>query len=183
MRGIQFTCALSLVAVFFASGIQADSWLMPKKTKYYSTNKRYYIEITPKKLVSQLKYFEDKVNNKDNAGAVEGLKENYAQAEFYVRNSRGSYLRKAKFALVNEVGPVNAIVSNDGLYIITFDNWHSVGYGDDVVVIYRSDGKLIRKLGLNDILTDGDIQTLPPALVQFGGAAIITLTIRMVFWF
>jgi hypothetical protein len=41
------------------------------------------------------------------------------------------------------VAPVSALVSEDGAYLITFDNWHSMGYGDDVVVLYRTDGTLI----------------------------------------
>src|SRR5882762_8180901 len=134
--------------------VHGDEWRLPKKEKYYSPNKKYYLEVTPKKLESQLKYFEDKVDNKENAGAFPRLKDNRAKGAFYVRASDGSYSRKAKFPLVNEVSPVEAVVSNDGKYFVTFDNWHSVGYGDDVVVIYRSDGSVKRKFGLEELLTE-----------------------------
>jgi hypothetical protein len=138
-----------------------DSWLLPKKEKYYSPNKKYCFEVTPKKLESQLKYFEDKVDGRDNAGAMKGVKENRAKGAFYIRRADGGYSKKWEFPLVNEVSPVNAIISDSGNYVVTFDNWHSVGYGDDVVVIYRSNGALIRKLGLKDLLTEGDIEMLP----------------------
>jgi hypothetical protein len=148
-----------LLALLFVSPVNADSWALPKKEKYYSPNKKFYFEVTPKKLESQLKYFEDKVDGNENAGALEKTKENRARGAFYERRSDGGYSRKSKFFLSNEVSPVSAIVSNDGAYIVTFDNWHSVGYGDDVVVIYRSDGTMIKKFALEDLLTEGDIET------------------------
>lgn len=147
------------VTAIATSIVNADSWLLPKKTKYFAPNKKYYLEVTPKKLESQLKYFEDKVDNKDNAGSVKGVQDNRAKGAFYVRDSNGGYSRKNMFPLVNEVAPVSALVSNNGDYMVTFDNWHSVGYGDDVVVIYRSDGTLVKKFGLEDVLTAGDIDT------------------------
>lgn len=156
---------LSIAATFLVSGAfvyaYADSWLLPKKEKYYSANKKYYLEVTPKKLESQLKYFEDKVERRKNAGALKQVKDNRAKGAFYARGADGGYSKKRAFPLVNEVSPVSAIVSNNGDYFVTFDNWHGVGYGDDVVVIYSSVGVLIKKFGLEDLLTEGDIETLP----------------------
>ena len=148
-----------LLTLVFVSPVNADTWGLPKKEKYYSPNKKFYFEVMPKKLESQLKYFEDKVDGKENAGALEKAKENRPRGAFYARRSDGGYSRKSKFFLSNEVSPVSAIVSNDGAYIVTFDNWHSVGYGDDVVVIYRSGGTMIKKFALEDLLTEGDIET------------------------
>ena len=141
--------------------VNADSWALPKKAKYYSPNKKYYLEVTPKKLDSQLKYFEDKVEGRENAGILKGVKDNRAKGAFYARRADGGYSKKWEFPLLNEVSPVSALVSSSGDYVVTFDNWHSVGYGDDVVVIYRSNGVLIKKFGLEDLLTEGDIETLP----------------------
>ena len=149
----------------------ADSWDLPKKTKYYSPNKRYYLEVTPKKLSSQLEYFEDKVAGRENAGPRKGVKENRAKGAISARRADGGYSKKSEFPLVNEVSPVSALVSDGGDYVVTFDNWHSAGYGDDVVVIYRSDGSLVNKLGLSDLLTEGDIETLPRSVssIWWGG--------------
>ena len=141
--------------------VNADSWGLPKKRKYHSPNKKHYLEVVPKKLNSQLDYFEDKVEGRHDAGAVKGTKNNRARAAFYSLRADGSYSRKSEFLLVNEVSPVSAIVANGGRYAVTFDNWHGVGYGDDVVVIYRADGSLVKKFGLADLLTEGDLQTLP----------------------
>jgi TonB family protein len=155
----------------FVSIVNADSWALPEKEKYYSLDKRFYLEVTPKKLENQLKYFEDKVKGKENAGAIKGMKDNRAKGSFYVRRADGRYSKKWEYPLVNEVSPVSAIVSNKGDYVVTFDNWHGVGYGDDVVVIYRSNGAQIKKFGLEDLLTEGDIETLPRSVssIWWGG--------------
>ena len=55
--------ALILIGIgAFVSLVNADEWALPKKERYYSANKTFYLEITPKKLESQLKYFKDKVD-------------------------------------------------------------------------------------------------------------------------
>lgn len=164
MTGRLFTffvgCALSLVFPVLANG---DQWSLPEPRKYFSPNKTYCLEVIPKKLESQLKYFEDKVNNRENPGAAKGH-ESGPKGILYRANKGGSYRRIRSFPLVNEVSPVDAIVSNTGNYFVTFDNWHSAGYGADAVVIYRSDGSLVRRLALEDFLTENDIDTLPTTI-------------------
>lgn len=160
-----------LLMVTLPCSVEADSWRLPEKQKYDSPNKRYYLEVTPKKLESQLSYFQDKVVGKERASALKEAKNNHAKGQFCVRSTFGGCSLKWNFPLVNEVAPVSAIVSNNGDYFVTFDNWHGVGYGNDVVVIYKSDGSLIKKFGLNDILTDGDIEVLPHSVssIWWGG--------------
>ena len=160
-RKIIFPIAFILFAIGPFVSVQGDSWQLPKKKKYYSPNKKYYLEVTPKKLESQLKYFEDKVEGRENAGAQKELKNNRAKGAFYARRAGVGYSKKSQFPLLNEVSPVSALVSNNGAYFVTFDNWHRVGYGDNVVVIYRSNGDLIKKFGLDELLTKSDIETLP----------------------
>jgi hypothetical protein len=157
---------LVLSVVLFSAAIEggkntvlADSWYLPKQTKYCSPNKKFCLEVTPKTLESQLKYFQDKVDRNPNAGADNSAPKNFCKGKFLVRNGLGVYQAKTTFPLVNEVAPVEAIVSDDGNFFVTFDNWHAVGYGEDVVAIYRSDGKLVRKLALEDIFTANDIET------------------------
>jgi TonB family protein len=167
-----FLIAVTLITInSFAFAVTADTWLLPKKEKYYSPNKKYYLEVTPKKLESQLKYFEDKVKGRENAGALKGVSDNRAKGAFYARRGDGGYSKKWEFPLVNEVSPVSAVVSGDGGYVVTFDDWHSAGYGDSVVVIYRSNGDLVKRFGLADLLTEGDIETLPHSVssIWWGG--------------
>ena len=161
---------LLLLVVFAGTSVLADSWALPSKREYYSSDRKYRLDVIPKKLESQLKYFEDKGERKPDAGAVKGLKDNRAKAIFFVRESIG-YTKKAEFPLVNEVSPVSALVSEEGNYLVTFDNWHAVGYGDDVVVIYRSDGTLIKKFSLEDLFTKADIDSFSHSVssIWWGG--------------
>src|SRR5215211_8324642 len=169
-RSVFFVALTLLLTAAFAS-VHADSWALPKKEKYFAPNKKYYLEVTPKKLKSQLEYFGDQVQGTSNAGALKRATENRAKGAFYARRADGGYSKKWEFPLLNEVSPVSAIVSNIGDFVVVFDNWHSVGYGDNVVVIYRSDGTLVKKFGLEDLLTEGDIETLPRSVssIQWGG--------------
>lgn len=137
--------------------IKADTWLLPKTEKYCSENKKYCLKVEPKKLESQLSYFQDKVDDKENAGADKNNVENYCKGTFLLKNKK-----VWKIQLDNDVSPVSALVSNNGDYVITFDNWHGVGYGDNVVTIYSGlTGKLVKKLALSDFLTESDIYNLP----------------------
>jgi TonB family protein len=170
-RRVFISLALVVFAVSFVLDVRADSWALPEKRKYYSPDRKYYFEVKPKKLESQLQYFSDKVDGKENAGAAKEVKENYAKGAFYARRADGGYERRWKIALVNEVAPVDALVSGSGQYVVTFDNWHSVGYGDNVVVIYDAQGALVKKFGLEDLLTEGDIETFTRSAssIHWGG--------------
>jgi hypothetical protein len=43
------------------------------------------------------------------------------------------------------------MVSNDGKYLVTFDNWYSIGYGVDVMAYYNRKGELIKRYMLDHI--------------------------------
>lgn len=82
MTNHRITILMSLIFISigaFVSVVNADSWMPPKQEKYYSPSKMFYLEVTPKKLESQLKYFDDKVKRKENAGASNGIKDNRAK--------------------------------------------------------------------------------------------------------
>jgi TonB family protein len=147
------------VALIAALRVRADSWSLPERETFHSADGRWRLVVTPKKLKGQLEYFADKVAGNPDAGAAEGVRANEARGELFRKASGGTWLRVARWRLVNEVAPVSALVANDGT-VVTFDNWHSMGYGDDIVVIYRADGTLVRKLGLADILDEEDISQL-----------------------
>lgn len=153
------------------SVVNADSWTIPKQEKYYSPNKMFYLEVTPKKFESQSKRFKDRVEGKEGAGDIKEANDNGAKGSFYVRGADGGYSKKWEYPLVNKVSPVSAAVSNKGEYVVTFDNWFRMGYGNDVVVIYRSNGALIKKFGLEDLLTKRDIEALPHSVssIWWGG--------------
>jgi hypothetical protein len=153
--------AVFLVALFAisAANSSADSWALPTKQRYCSANGKHCVEVDPKPIESQFRYFDDHVKKADNPGAGTG-KPGSAIATTLVRNRR-EYTRGRSFPLLNEVAPVNALVSGDGRYIVTFDNWHAVGWGDNVIVIYRADGSVIKKYSLVDLLSQKKVDRLP----------------------
>jgi hypothetical protein len=136
-----------------ASICVADSWKLPARETFYSKNRRFAVAIVPKQLAGQLEYFENKVQGRLDAGSAEGGPNNWPRAFLYSVDPNDQLDFVTELKLVNEVAPVTALVSDDGRYLATFDNWHSRGYGDDTIVIYRTDGSLIRSLSLEDVLT------------------------------
>lgn len=128
----------------------ADSWSLPKRETFDSANGRWRLVVIPKQLESQLAYFVGEVH-----GSAADAPDNYARGELY-RKEAGAWQLVQRWRLVNKVAPVSALVANDGT-VVTFDNWHMLGHGDDVVVIYRHDGTLVRKLALSDLFHEEDI--------------------------
>lgn len=145
-----------ILALISTARLGADSWSLPDVETFHSADGRWRLVVTPRKLRGQLEYFRDKVAGNHDAGAAATVSANEPRGELFRKTRGGTWQRIARWSLVNEVAPVTALVANDGT-VVTFDNWHSTGHGDDVVVIYRSDGTLIRKFGLADILEEEDI--------------------------
>ena len=149
----------------------ADMRSSPTRKTYYSKNRRFAVTIVPKQLTSQLEYFEDKVQGQSDAGAAVGVPNNWPRAFVYSFHQNDQLNLVAEFKLINEVASVTALVSDDGQYLATFDNWVLRGDGDDAIVIYRTDGSLIRSLSLENVLTANDIVALPRSVssIRWGG--------------
>lgn len=137
----------------------ADSWLPAKVETYSSANGDWRFTVYPRELTSPLDYFQDKVDDKSNAGGVPGDTQRSAIGHME-RRREGRWQTVWKMPLENEVSPVEALVSNDG-DVATLDNWHSMGWGDDVVVIYSAEGDQLGKFGLDGFLPKGYIDALP----------------------
>lgn len=155
---------LLLAAAASAPPALADSWALPSKETYRSPNGRYQLRVTPTKFESQLAYFEDKVDGRPDAGARKGARDNACRATLSRKGRDGLWIRVWSVPLANEVSPVDALVSDDGRYVVTFDNWHSVGYGDDVVVIYDAKGQATHRFGLEDLLPQSYLERIPTSV-------------------
>lgn len=148
-----------IVASFTPVPSCADSWALPTITTYTSCAGQTRITIIPRNLESQLSYFDDKVGEVDPAGQKKGGSP-FAMARLErLLNKRWQLVWESRIA--NEVAPVQAIVRDDGSYTVTFDDWHSVGYGPNVVVIYGPGGRRIRALALSDVVPPDYIKALP----------------------
>ncbi len=159
IRTVGLLALATILVSFTPTPSCADSWTLPKTTTYKSCAAQARVTITPRDLDSQLAYFEDKVRKIDPAGQRnDGAQVARARLERLV-NKRWQVVWEREIA--NNVAPVSAIVRDDGKYAITFDDWHGLGYGSNVVVIYGTSGNLVRALALSDILPSDYIKALP----------------------
>ena len=63
--------------------------------------------------------------------------------------------------LVNTTAPVDTLVTDDGKYVVTLDNWGWMGRGDDVVVVYDERGDRLHQFGMDRLLPPLLIRHLP----------------------
>lgn len=156
------------VVIFLALGMICpvswpDSWIMPQKQTYCSSDKKFCFEVVPRKIASQLKYFEEKVKEGE-TGQARPLPENQrCKGTLFKQEQSGKHKTVWSIPLSNDVAPVEALVSNDGKYVVTLDNWHAMGYGSDVVVIIGPEGKLVKSFSLKDMLHE-DAENVPTSV-------------------
>jgi hypothetical protein len=161
--------ALSCVAVSI-SGTLADRWGPPSDRTYLSQGQHFRFSVHPRVLSSAADYWHDYDRGPHKRGQLAG-KQDVCIGQLEKRAADGSYVSVWKRELVNDVSPVTALVTTDGSNVVTFDNWHSMGYGADVVVIYGPDGQLIASFGLDHFLSMKEIAVLPRSVssIQWGG--------------
>lgn len=152
----------------------ADSWMPPTTTVTTSADGQWRMTVVPRGISSQLDYFQDKVKDKPNAGAPAREKRTSASARMEHR-VKGKWNMVWEASLVNEVSPVDVLVAPGGA-AASLDNWHSMGYGDDVVVIYNATGHPVRAFGLKEFLPEEFIQALPRSVssMDWRGEAKLT---------
>ncbi len=151
---------LGLCAMFCTRFATADSWPLPHTTDYISTDGSTKAIIVPRVLSSQLEYFEDKGSGKSPAGQRIASSIDQPFARVSQRKANGQWSTIWQQPLINDVAPVDALVASREKYLITFDNWHHRGYGEDAIVIYDARGRVVRKYRLIDFLPLSYIETL-----------------------
>jgi hypothetical protein len=138
--------------------VQADSWAMPEQTVYQSPNKGCRVTVTPREIGSQLRYFERKIAETEGKAQPQP---GFAQAKAECKDQKGRWQKVWSGLISNEVAPVEVLVSNGARRVVTFDNWHQVGYGDNVVVIYNETGQLLGRYALEELVPAEYIEALP----------------------
>ena len=93
----------------------ADSWMPPGPRETYSANSNFVARVTPssKSVPAKIEVF-----------AIGGAK-------------RSKYW---ECDLVNKIAPIEIRLTEDGRYVIAFDNWGGAGYGPNVLGFYGSNG-------------------------------------------
>ncbi len=143
----------------------ADSWALPSTTEHLSENQQYKLTVVPR----DLKRFSDYLNEHFDASKPVSKEQRDAIApppmatlQKLTPSQEPEIIWEAR--LVNDVSPVSVLVPNNGKYVVTFDNWHSVGRGDNVIVIYGAEGKLIRNFALTDLISKRHFRQLPKSV-------------------
>ena len=148
-----------LLVVAIAPAAHADSWLPPETRSYVSPDGTWRLTVQPRGVTSPLAYFRDKVAERPNAGGFEGDTQVSAIGSMEHLQD-GQWLVVWRLPLSNEISPVDALASNTG-QAVTFDNWHSLGYGTNAVAIYDARGELVRAVALADFLPEAYVRALP----------------------
>lgn len=56
---------------------------------------------------------------------------------------------------------MSALISDKDGSFVTFDNWHSMGWGDDAIVIYDGNGRLRKAFALTALMSKEEFDRLP----------------------
>jgi len=122
---LSFTTAI-IIAVVLQINSFADSWGKPQEFDFFSQSGNVVAHIIPRKKDSRTSL------------AVYALQE-------------GKRMRLWSMELCNL--PIAGYVSDDGKHVITFDNWGTAGYGDDIAVIYNKSG-LLKKYSFEELFQE-----------------------------
>ena len=137
--------ALALVLCLMAGAVGADSWLPQETTAYASPTGLRVVRVILGTDEGAVFGF---------AGAPRGQP---AKAIVYRLASSGDYAKHKEFTLLNPIAPVFAAITDSG-ELITLDNWHNMGIGKSVVVVYSPSGSVVRSLGLPDIYSPTELK-------------------------
>ena len=133
--------SLTLVALIFP--LYGDDWPGPQIRERFSLSREFMVRVIPGSSWG------------DTVGFKGLPKGPYAKAELYRQDQTRSYRFLKQIMLLNPVAPVDFLVTDSG-HLVTFDNWHNVGYGK-VAVLYASDGSVLQAYALNDLFTAAEI--------------------------
>lgn len=157
IRTLKWTALLSVVLV--ASPAFADQWLPASTKQYVSADGAWRLTVEPRPITSPLDYFQDEVDGKDRPGGVPGRSQASALGTME-RRVDGVWQQVWQKPLRNDVAPVDAIALPGGA-AMTLDNWHSMGFGPNAVVLYNEQGTAVAAYALTDFLPKSYVQALP----------------------
>ncbi|KGQ19298.1 hypothetical protein LF41_2946 [Lysobacter dokdonensis DS-58] len=148
-----------LVGALVAGMAFADSWAPARTTQYVSADGDWRLTVEPRDIAGPLEYFQDAAAGKDTPGGVPGSKQTSAVGT--MEHRVGTTWQKVwREKLRNDVAPVEAIALPGGV-AMTLDNWHSMGFGKDVVVLYDAKGAVTASYALDDFLPKDYVRALP----------------------
>jgi len=123
----------TVIAFLLISSSRADSWLAASLKVIASPDGSALLRITP---------------------GQSGEKESHATAVVLKYDAAsGGYQKVTEFPLRNPVAPHEAVITNGARFIVTFDDWAEIGRTENVVVVYRGTGEVVKSWSLADIFS------------------------------
>lgn len=140
------TLLLLLGLLLLASPAAADSWLPPTETETSSPDGGYVLVVTPR-----VRSFFEGLRTIGGMGGDQPSRGTLYRREGTKRTLVWQAL------LTNPWAPVEVLVADGGQHVVTLDNWHSMGYGDNVVAIHGPDGGLVAKRSLAELIGEENL--------------------------
>ena len=156
-----------LIVAFLAVAtpvVHADTWAPPSEEVYTSADGDTRVVVTPREIASRLDYFRDDTEGVERPGQKPGSDRTQARARLERRATGDTWVTAWDVPLANDVAPVNAVVGDGGRFLVTFDHWHAMGFGDDVVVVYDGAGREVRRWSLDAIVGRDVAATMPRSI-------------------
>ncbi|SDY88896.1 hypothetical protein [Hymenobacter psychrophilus] len=140
---------LFLLGLLSAQVATADSWELPKTTRYHSPDSSWFVEVVPLHIPAKYyAYHGTKPRRRHKFTAADTVIIPCHATMFRLQGS--DTIKVWEKQLINRIAPVSALVSTNGRYLVTVDNWSSMGYGVDVLAVYDVQGNLLKRYALED---------------------------------
>lgn len=136
--------SLLVGASLLAAIAYADTWAAPSEKDVFSPSGQFRVHMTPGK---------GKVGTTGNESTP---KPEWATATLYSEHGAGNSKKLLTFSLMNPVAPLDMLLTDQGR-LLTLDNHAEVGYGK-VVVLYDTNGSVLRAYSLDGLFTVGERQ-------------------------
>ncbi len=143
MRTCIFLSVVALSHITAATGL-ADSWGPIKKTEFYSANRKHLLKISPHANWSK--------------------KPGHCRATLYTVEDAECTEVWSRF-LINNQAPVRVFVSDSGDYVLTMDEWGSLG--ELPVVIYGWRGGLVRVHSTDSLGLENDVRHITMSVSSY----------------
>ena len=130
-----------VLMVVFAAQTFADKWDSPSVQIISSPDGNALLRITP--------------GNQDSS-------ESRSTATIFLHDAgSASYRKITEFSLRNPLAPIDAEITNDAQYVVTFDDWGRYGQTENTMVIYRGNGEFLKSWRLEDIYSREEARNFP----------------------
>lgn len=79
---------------------------------------------------------------------------------FLYDQHRKSYHLERSFTLQNSFYPKKVLIANHGAFVVTLDDWPTIGSGPHAIVVYRGSGELIKVWALTEIFSGQEMEKM-----------------------